>query len=388
MSSKRYISGRLGALLGVAVLMLAAVGCGSDAESGSSAAGDSAKVKAPSSAAAEAMPTGPGGEKGTPATELELTDDEVAKLKERAGGGKLKVATFWQAQVDNTNIMLDGIKETFEKKGLPIEITAQAMANWDAAKQATQIQTLANTKPDAMIGILVDAAAGAEAIRKVNEANIPIVFWDLPADGADYAGIVTANGRLAGWRAADAMAKSMGGKGEVAALPMKIKFLPTDQRVAGFIERMKEYPGIKVVERKQGATVFKDGQKVGETLLQRNPNITGVFASWQDPAMGVVAAAKTLGKRDVSVTTVDLSDAAALELATCGVLKGTAAQMPYDMGAAEATMVAKILAGSEVPKYVVTDVPAANHDNVLEVYEKAFRKEPPSKLRSAYRESC
>jgi ribose transport system substrate-binding protein len=376
--------------LGTAVLAFAVAGCGSSSDSGSSASSGGsadAAVKAPTTAAAEVLPDGPSGEKGVPASSLKLTAAEISKLKSVANGRQLRVATFWQAPVDNTTNMINGIKDTFRKYGLPITISAQAMANWDAAKQATQIQTLVNTKPDAMIGILVDQSAEAPAIRMANAKKIPIVFWDVPATGEPYSGIVTSNGRLAGWRAADAMAKAMGGKGDVAVLPMKIKFFPTDQRVDGFVERIKQYPNIKIVAR-QGATVFDDGQKVGETLLQRNPDLGGVFASWQDPAMGVVAAAKTLGRRKLSVATVDMSDAAALEIGTCGLLKASAVQLPYDEGVAEAVMVAKLLAGGQPPKYVVTDVPVANHDNALDVYKQAFHKDPPAKLKSAYRSSC
>jgi hypothetical protein len=42
------------------------------------------------------------------------------------------------------------------------------------------------------------------------------------------------------------------------------------------------------------------------------------MASWQDAAMGIVAAARTLNRTDLVVTTVDLSDAAALEIASWG----------------------------------------------------------------------
>ncbi|MCW3003119.1 MAG: sugar transporter substrate-binding protein [Conexibacter sp.] len=376
--------------LGTALLALVSAGCGSDSSSSSGAGSGgsgSVAVKAPTTAAAEVLPTGPSGEKGVSAATLKLTPDQIDKLKATANGRPLRVATFWQASVDNTTNMINGIKETFRKYGLPITISAQAMANWDAAKQATQIQTLVNTKPDAMIGILVDQSAEAPAIRMANKAKIPVVFWDVPATGEPYSGIVTSNGRLAGWRAADAMAKAMGGKGDVAVLPMKIKFFPTDQRVDGFVERIKQYPNIKIVAR-QGATVFDDGQKVGEALLQRHPDLGGVFASWQDPAMGVVAAAKTLSRRNVNIATVDMSDAAALEVGTCGLLKASAVQLPYDEGVAEAIMVAKILAGEQPPKYVVTDVPVATHDNVLDVYKQAFHKDPPAKLKSAYRSSC
>jgi ribose transport system substrate-binding protein len=157
--------------------------------------------------------------------------------------------------------------------------------------------------------------------------------------------------------------------------------------VAGFLERIKTYPGIKVVA-KQGATVFDDGEKVGEALLQRYPNLKGIFASWQDPAMGVVAAARTLGRNDLAVTTVDLAEKPALELATCGILKATAVQLPYDIGVAQAKLTAKILLGEKVPKFSVQSVPLATHDNVFDVYKQVFKRNAPEKLKKAYKRTC
>jgi ribose transport system substrate-binding protein len=331
------------------------------------------------------LATGPNGEKGVHASTVKLTKAEIAKLK--GLGRTLKVATFWQVQVDNTMIMLDGIKKTFAKYGLPITISGQAMANWDAARQADQIQTLIQTKPDALIGILVDPSAAGTVIRTANKAKIPVVFWDVPATGAQFSAIVTSHGRIAGWKAADQMAEAIGCEGEIAVLPMKFKFYPTDQRVNGFLERIKTYPKIKVVAD-DGATVFDDGEQVGSAILQRNPNLKGVFASWQDPAMGVISAARTLGRTSLAVTTVDLAEKPGLELATCGILKGTVAQLPYDEGVAEATAVAKILAGSTVPKFMVTDVPAVTHANVVTIYPRVFHKAAPKKLAAAYRKSC
>src|SRR5688500_15518793 len=98
------------------------------------------------------------------------------------------------------------------------------------------------------------------------------------------------------------MAEHLGGQGNVAVLPLAFAFYPTDQRIEGFKERIAQYPGIEIVAE-QGATVYDDGQRVAEGLLQANPDLAGIFASWQDPAMGVVAGARTVGRDDLVVTT-------------------------------------------------------------------------------------
>jgi ribose transport system substrate-binding protein len=328
---------------------------------------------------------GPRGEEPTNASELTVSEETIANLRE--SGKTYRVGTFWQVQADTLTLMDQGLRDTWAELDVPIEISGQTIADFDAEQQVSDIQTLLGTDPDALVGILVDQAAVATAIQKANEQGVPIVFWDLPAEGQDFAAIVTSNGRLAGCRSADAMAEHLGGEGKIAVLPLTFDFYPTDQRVEGFKDRIAEYPGIEIV-REDGATVYDDGLSVGEGILQAVPDLAGVFASWQDPAMGVVAAARGVGREDLVVTTVDLSDTAALEIASCGILKATAAQLPYDEGVAEAKSVANILAGEDTPNFVVTDTPLATHETLFDVYEQVFHKDPPQELVDAYEESC
>jgi ribose transport system substrate-binding protein len=377
------------AALAVAAAVVAGCGSSNSATTSSGSAAKQASANCPGTrppADERKIPAiSPDGGKAVHASTIKLTQQEIDKLKR--SGRQYKIAYFTQAQDDNDRNMRAGILDTFKKYGLPISLSQEAVANWDAARQVDQVETLIKTKPDAMIGILVDQTAVASAIRDANRAHIPVVFWDVAAKGANYTGIVSSHGRVAGWKAADAMAKAIGCKGDVAVLPMKFKFFPTDQRVNGFLERIKTYPDIKVVAQ-QGATVFDDGEKAGEALLQRYPNLKGAFASWQEPAMGVISAARTLGKTNLAVTTVDIGEKPALELGTCGILKATVAQLPYDEGVGEALDVAKTLAGDQVPKYAVTDVPLVTHENVMQVYQQVYHMPPPAKLKGAYRPNC
>jgi ribose transport system substrate-binding protein len=343
-------------------------------------------LAAPSVKPCSVVQRGPEGQAPTQADSLTLTNSEISRLK--AMHKTFRVSSFWQA-IDNTdNLMMAGLTATWAKYGLPIKLANVASADWDAAKQTDQINTLLKTKPDAMLGILVDQQAVAPAVKNVMSSHIPLVMWDVDANGVYPTSIVTANGRLAGCRSADAMAQYLHGKGKIASLPMKIKFYPTDQRVAGFNDRIKSaYPNIHIVAS-DGATVFADGQQVGEGLLQRIPDLAGIFTSWQEPAMGVVAAARTLNRTHLVVTTVDLADPAALEIAKCGILKATAPQLPYDEGVAEAKIIAKTILHEKVPQYVITNTPLATHSNVLNVYKQVFHHGPSSDLRSAYVSNC
>jgi ribose transport system substrate-binding protein len=368
--------------LGAAVSTLVLAGCSS--KSTSTAGDQAAPQNIPPCAATQ---SGPDGQTATSAKTLSLSAAEVAKFK--ALNRPIRVATFWQAPAANNTLMRQGMKAAWSQYGLKVDVVSQTEANFDAPTQASQIETSIGLKPDAMIGILVDSTSERPAIEKVNAAKIPIIFWDVSAGGGtQYTSIVTSNGQQAGCLAADALATALHGKGDIAVFPMAFAFYPTDQRVAGFVQRIKtEHPGMHIVST-MGATVEADGISKGQGVLQRYPSIKGMFASWVDPAMGLLQAAKTLGRTDVAVTTVDLADQDATVIASCGQIKAAATQLPYDEGFAEGVIMAKALIGETVPQYVVTDTPIATHDTLMQVYSSVYHAPPSSAVTSAFKKSC
>jgi len=334
---------------------------------------------------------GPEGQAPSKASAVKVTAAEFGRLK--AKHKTLRIATFWQViNPGNVELMIAGLQaefKVFAKHGVHVKITAMTDSGFDASKQVDQMNTLVATHPDAMIGILDDQVAEAGAVKNILRHHIPLIMWDVDAKGVYPTSIVTANGRQAGCEIADITARNIGFKGDVASLPMKIKYYPTDQRVAGFNARMKKaYPQIHIVAH-DGATVFADGQAVGEGILTRQPNLKAFFVSWQDPAMGVVSAVKTLGRTNVVVNSMDMAPNIDLEIAKCGIVRATAPQLAYDIGQTEAKLAMRGILKDSVPKYVVLNDPIVTHKNLLQVYPKVFHAPAPAGLVKAYvHKSC
>ena len=83
---------------------------------------------------------------------------------------------------------------------------------------------------------------------------------------------------------------------------------------------------------------FVDTTKAGDVaanFLTANPDVKGLFVVWDAPAMQVASALRAQAL-DIPITTIDLGNEAGIELAQCGLVKGIAAQQPYDQGVAEA----------------------------------------------------
>ena len=121
--------------------------------------------------------------------------------------------------------------------------------------------------------------------------------------------------------------------------------------------------------------------------LRANPGIKGLFAVWGDPAMQAVAAARAIGRPDVVVTTVDLGPDTALYIAR-GEILAIGAQLPYDLGIAEANAAAFALLGKPVPPYISLPALRVKKANLFSALELVTKRPVPQPVRDACRGAC
>jgi ribose transport system substrate-binding protein len=130
---------------------------------------------------------------------------------------------------------------------------------------------------------------------------------------------------------------------------------------------------------------FSDIDEAGDDalrLLAANPDVDGLFVVWDEPAIEVTQAVAASG-REVPITTIDLGDFAAMEIARGGLIKGVGAQRPYDQGVAEATAAILALVGGEPPPWIALPGLSVTRENVVEAYEAIWHVPPTPELRSA-----
>jgi len=324
------------------------------------------------------------GEPGFPAADLKLTDEQIAKVKE----GKFTVAISmgWLGD-DWASQQLIGLKETFEKLG--IEVVAETNANWDDAKQIADLEAISVLKPDLLVSIPLNGQTTASAYKAIQEAGTKVVFIDQAVDGMepgkDYAAIVSSDNLALGMYLADALAESLGGKGDVAAMYFANDFYVTNLRYEGFIARvMAKYPDINVVAA-AGHNDPNKGQEVAQGVLARYPTLNGMYASWSIPAMGAVTAALTAGRTpdDFKIVNENFDQIVALNMAQNGFIAGISSQRPYDQGVAEATIGALALIGEETPSYVVVPPLKVTRDVLPEAYKTIYRIDLPAEMTGA-----
>ena len=326
--------------------------------------------------------TGPSGETPTPASEVTLTDEELAQIKAMNATAAI---VLHYAGNDWSTAQVAGLQYQFEKMG--IEVIAITDANFKTEKQVADIETVLAKNPNIIVSIPVDPVATSAAYKAAADQGVQIVFMDNIASnlvqGTDYVSVVSADNYGNGVAAAHLMAKFIDGAGKIGIVYHEADFFVTRQRFEAFKKTITDnYPEIEIVEEQgiNGPDFAGDGEKAASAMLTKHPDLKGIWGVWDVPSEGILAAARTMGREDLVITTIDLGLNAAVEIAKGGIIKGLGAQRPFDQGVTEAILAGYGLLGKEAPPYVALYALPVEKANILEAWETVYHADPPQAL--------
>lgn len=323
---------------------------------------------------------GPNGNKAASADQLTLTSEEIAKVK--AGNFKVGI-TMQTVNLDWSQLQVQGVTDTLNKYGA--QVIGVASAEYQVDKQIADIENTIQRHPDGIISIPVDGTATAATYKKVSEAGIKLVFMDNVPPGLkhpeQYASMISADSQGNGWIAAQILASCVPSGGTIGLVNFGVDYFSTNERTKGVKDWMaKNRPDIKTKQ-----VDFTDPSKVAQIagdFLTANPDVKGLFAVWDQPALDALSSMRAQGVA-IPVATVDLGLESAIEIAKGGPLKGTGSQRPYDQGVAEALAMMKALVGQTPPAWVGVQSLPVVQSTVIEGYKTVFKKDPPPELANA-----
>jgi ribose transport system substrate-binding protein len=387
--------------VGAIMLALALSACGGSAASPSAstqaaassgtAAGD-CKLGSDPDAALKALEstvfaTGPFGETPAAPADITLSADEIAKVK--AMNATAAIAMHIKSDWEKAQVA--GLTQTFDELG--IKIVSSTNGEGKTEKQVADIETALVQKPDVFVSIPWSPADEVAAYQKIVDSGAKLVFADnaIPGftAGKDYVSTVSADNYGNGVASAYLMAKALKEKngdykGDIGAVWFDIDFFVTNQRRDAFRDTIKNcFPNIKITEDQGfpgGPDLSGAAETVASAMLARNPKLDGIWAVWDQPAEGVIAAARAAGRNDLIVTTEDLGLTSALSIKKGEFIKGLGAQRPFDQGVAEAKLAAYALLGKEAPPYVAANALPVSKDNVLDAWKAVYHADPPAEL--------
>ena len=322
---------------------------------------------------------GPHGEPAASPDDLKLTDAEIQQVRQ----GNYTAAVTWAGPGPWYDAVDKGFNDGL--KALNIKRVATAQADYDPAKQATQVSTVMAKDPDVVLGSPVDAAAAAEAYRPVVDAGKVLVLSDNVPNGYEagnqYVGFVSGNRQEGATLMADEIAKAIGGEGDIGMVYYDADYYVTNILDDYFRANIEQrYPNIKIVSQ-QGFTAEDKTQDPANAMITQNPNIKAIYVTWSIPAEGVIAALRAAGRTDVKIVTHDLNPTNDVNLAAGkGPMYATVVEDLHSLGYSLAMEAAFGLLKKDAPAFVAVPYILATPETIVDAYPKALGVPAPDSV--------
>jgi ribose/xylose/arabinose/galactoside ABC-type transport system permease subunit/ABC-type sugar transport system substrate-binding protein len=260
-----------------------------------------------------------------------------------------------------------------EAKARSVRLVALAAdRETDVERQYQIIENLIQQKVDAILLAPAGSRELVPAIRKANDAGIPVLVLDTRIDaasarsvGATVETFIGSDNFEGGAIAGRYLAKALGGHGTVAVIEGISGHETADRRRLGFLGGVKPYAGIRVVASQTADWERARAYTVAENLLQAHPELDAIFAANDEMALGALEAVDAAGRSGrVRVVGFDAIPDALSNIAK-GRLLGSVAQFPGEMGRLGVRYaIALVREGTRPPPEVLTRVEMIDRSNV------------------------
>jgi ribose transport system substrate-binding protein len=197
-------------------------------------------------------------------------------------------------------------------------------AEQDPERQSAQIRELVRDGAEVILVDPVDSDALEPALEQAHAAGVPVVAINGGAAGADAT--VTTDNTQAGHLVARRLAEHLGRRGRLAIVDGTSVTAIAD-RVAGFLNALRDYPEVEVVAHEHGDNTTGRGRDIALEIFDSTPGLDGFFGINDPTSEGIAAAARERG-RQVAIVSVDGSSAAVASILAGGPIIATAAQDP------------------------------------------------------------
>ena len=237
-------------------------------------------------------------------------------------------------------------------------------AGGDAAKQNNIIETFAVRNPKVLLVSPTETSV-QNSIEKAFDAGTSVILLDRGIDSEKYTALIGGDNVKIGSEAGEYVAKKLNGKGTVLMIQGIAQATPTKDRKGGFMEVMKKYPGIKVIEGDDCGYQRQKARSFMESFLQKGEKIDCVYAHNDEMAIGARLAwdaANPSGGTAPIFVGIDGCQQEVVDMIKAGKLDAT---FKYPTpGAAGIELAAKILKGEKVTeKKIILPTEIVTKDN-------------------------
>jgi ribose transport system substrate-binding protein len=159
-----------------------------------------------------------------------------------------------------------------------VEVFVAASLHADSALQVQLLYDIIALGTIDAIGVsCVDTIACIEPINAAIDAGIPTMTWDSDAPHSQRITYLGVDNYEGGQIASALLVRFMGEQGKVAVLSGVKGSYNLDARVNGFVDAIRQYPDIQVVQIAYSNDSSIEAVMQVESVMQRHPDLTGWF---------------------------------------------------------------------------------------------------------------
>ncbi|UCB46850.1 MAG: substrate-binding domain-containing protein [Spirochaetota bacterium] len=308
---------------------------------------------------------------------LDLSEAEKQTIRD----ANLEVAWILSDLGEWARGIVRGSKMAMDDLGMKLVI--QDVADWNPAVQIAAAEAAMSAEVDIIIAMLSDPVGEGEVFRRVADQGIICTFVDeIPAGfkhPEDYAGVVTADLVELGTVVAELMADAVDGEGKVGLLYLDFLLYNANTRCHAAVLTLKsKYPKIKLLQK--GIVTPEDAEQAAAAWITQHPDIKGIIAPYDTPAVSVISACKAADRRDIKIVSYDLGVLTALDMLQGGNVFGLGVESTAELGRTAVMMAAYDYLGKEVPYFLTVPAYPITPENVVELWEPTVGIPPPPEI--------
>ena len=202
----------------------------------------------------------------------------------------------------------------------------------DRKQQIDVVQNFISRGVDAIVLAPLDEVALVRPVEDAVRRGIPVVIIDSGLKSDAYSSFVATDNREGGRLGGRRLGEVLGSKGKAILLRYSEGHASTMNREEGFLDAMKEFPDIELVSTNQYAGTTKESAfQASQNILNRFPEIDGIFCPNESSAFGMMRALLTSGKAGtIKYVGFDTSEILLKGLQDDHI-QGLVSQDPFDM---------------------------------------------------------
>jgi ribose transport system substrate-binding protein len=266
-----------------------------------------------------------------------------------------------------------GIKAAAAKYNVDVTVQA-ASSESSATQQLTIAQTLFGKGFSAFILSPEATSNLTPALKQIQDAGLPVVNTDDARIAATV--YVGPSHELDGSQAADYIAKQLPDGGKVAQIEGQAGSSAAILRIKGFKEGLAKHPNLVLVASVPGNWDGAQAYNAAQNLLQKYPDLKGIYANNDTMAVGVAKAVADAGRAGQVIVVGTDGIPAAMDAIQKGTMSATITPMPYYQGYWSLEAAVRLLSGQKVPDWVVAPAQLITKENMGEYFDKDFNMKP------------